>query len=804
MGDLQQGADQYAVERQKLAQVQQERTLKDQIEAALPQAFAAASAAGVPENKLALLRIRGPLKPAAVFEELTTLTNALKAPKHGATPDYNPRVWTAPDGRKYEVKPSGEIGKLLTAEEEKQLTIGAPQVWAAPDGRKYELKADGTLGKLLTAADAPEQGHQFQSLSRAQVELSPDPTIGAYARQMGEHDVLRIDTETNQVTIDRAPTEVEPEQELPDGPRYEARPLDINETMPAGAVRKVWDRNEQKVVYLNQYNVPVTEAPPTKPQQLLKTAPIPGTDKMLVTYGDQTYQIPKSPAEAVVPTTEELDSLALALTTYAPTEQGFSDAVRGSNLPLVDQRTMLTNRLSGYTAPETKDATPQTQYTSILITEASNLGLPNTVRFRVKDPSGEVYFADAARQRVALPVPEVKDPAWTYKPVLDRPDLPAGAQFATSPQGQVSIVDSNYKPLPDAEPTVETEYSDVAFPGAQGPMPEGAITMRFHNETRLVHYFDQYGSRITSAPKTKPAQGPLFLTGKEFRIAFPGLAKNRKVTDSAVFQMTYDPATGKPVNAVIPDWLREKPAEKQPTYMTRGDALVGTKTEQAFAARMGDKDFLVKGPKGKYTVEPFGLDMEKQFKNEAVLRREYNGVSKDYTGAVAAYLAVLKGAEEGTSTGDLTLIQAFQKMLDPTSVVRETEFANAQNTQGYFSKISILVDKVAKGHMLSNTARARFVESARNYMSQVRAAFQPQMEYYQTTAKYYGFRKFTIRDPFKGVVGLSDERAKIDFSGLELAITESTTVTGTSGTGSTVYRATVNDNVSEAASEKDF
>ena len=71
---------------------------------------------------------------------------------------------------------------------------------------------------------------------------------------------------------------------------------------------------------------------------------------------------------------------------------------------------------------------------------------------------------------------------------------------------------------------------------------------------------------------------------------------------------------------------------------------------------------------------------EKRPELEGKMRKEYNDQTKPYQEVKSAYGRVL--SSEDTAVGDLSLIFGYMKMLDPGSVVREGEFATAQNAAG--------------------------------------------------------------------------------------------------------------------------
>jgi len=374
-------------------------------------------------------------------------------------------------------------------------------------------------------------------------------------------------------------------------------------------------------------------------------------------------------------------------------------------------------------------------------------------------------------------IKEVKEKAG-YK-YTEPENMPEGAfLLEEDTQGKRRFVDQNYNTIQTQKEETFQETTVPLEPDEMNALGDPRVRFKTIKADGTVSYLDQYYTPVTGPPEVEEMQPetPLFMTGADLREREPALAKTLKLDDGDIFQIAYNDE-GKPTNAFKPEWTKEKPAKEQPVYMTKAQALEGNATEKAFAGRMGDQDFLLKTG-GKYTVEVM-TPKEKEvdpdvFKNESTLRKEFNQVAKNYTGAVQAYMAVLQGAQLQNSTGDLMLIQAFQKMLDPTSVVRETEFANAQNTQGVLQKLGITLEKLKAGDMLGAKARARFVDASRAYMSQVQKAFAPQRDYYLNTAKRAGISTEAIRDPFDGVQGIDPNLATINFQEIYDAVDEET------------------------------
>jgi hypothetical protein len=106
---------------------------------------------------------------------------------------------------------------------------------------------------------------------------------------------------------------------------------------------------------------------------------------------------------------------------------------------------------------------------------------------------------------------------------------------------------------------------------------------------------------------------------------------------------------------------------------------------------------------------------EKRPDAEARFRKEYNDQTKPYQEVKAAYGRVL--SSQDTAVGDLSLIFGYMKMLDPGSVVREGEFATAQNAAGVPDRIMNIYNKVATGQRLSPSQRDSFKGQANGLYS---------------------------------------------------------------------------------------
>ena len=103
-------------------------------------------------------------------------------------------------------------------------------------------------------------------------------------------------------------------------------------------------------------------------------------------------------------------------------------------------------------------------------------------------------------------------------------------------------------------------------------------------------------------------------------------------------------------------------------------------------------------------------DPKDLMKAEQALRKEYSAETADFTKTQDAFRKI--DAAEETAVGDLSLIFSFMKMLDPGSVVREGEFATAQNAAGVDQKVLNIYNNIATGERLSEAQRKSFKSQA--------------------------------------------------------------------------------------------
>lgn len=99
------------------------------------------------------------------------------------------------------------------------------------------------------------------------------------------------------------------------------------------------------------------------------------------------------------------------------------------------------------------------------------------------------------------------------------------------------------------------------------------------------------------------------------------------------------------------------------------------------------------------------------------LRGQYIGQSKQFRDMSEGYQRIQDSSKVPTPAGDLAMLFNYMKMLDPTSVVRESEFAQAAATGSYGQRMQANVQRILNGKRLTDEQRNDFLFQAKQLYS---------------------------------------------------------------------------------------
>lgn len=113
-----------------------------------------------------------------------------------------------------------------------------------------------------------------------------------------------------------------------------------------------------------------------------------------------------------------------------------------------------------------------------------------------------------------------------------------------------------------------------------------------------------------------------------------------------------------------------------------------------------------------YQAPPAPPSADAAFKNANTLRDEVNTLTKDYRTVADAYGKIKSAASANNGAGDMSMLYSYVKLLDPGSVVRESEFATAAASGSFGERMQGLVGRVLSGERLPDSLRSDFLAEA--------------------------------------------------------------------------------------------
>jgi hypothetical protein len=168
--------------------------------------------------------------------------------------------------------------------------------------------------------------------------------------------------------------------------------------------------------------------------------------------------------------------------------------------------------------------------------------------------------------------------------------------------------------------------------------------------------------------------------------------------------------------------LAELKAKNEPARFGAELGLTQAQTQQAVAAtaahaaarRASDATRAAAEEQARRISEGV-VPPEKRPEAEAKLRSEYANATKVFRDVRDSFGRVQASRDD--AVGDLSLIFGYMKMLDPGSVVREGEFATAQNAAGIPDRVRNAYNRAINGERLGEAQREAFKRQASDLFS---------------------------------------------------------------------------------------
>ena len=167
----------------------------------------------------------------------------------------------------------------------------------------------------------------------------------------------------------------------------------------------------------------------------------------------------------------------------------------------------------------------------------------------------------------------------------------------------------------------------------------------------------------------------------------------------------FDPNIHLPVSAIDQTVSDDSPSSQiAKLYNDLSRATEGSPEHEAIKKQIDNE---VK--KAEFAKDIFGAEKD--------LRSEWTKVSTPFQKVEGNHKKLKAALLKQTGVGDMSAIFMYMKMLDPGSVVRESEFSAAQQTAGVMQQVIILGKQLMKGDKLTPSQRDEFLSLAETFFN---------------------------------------------------------------------------------------
>jgi len=131
---------------------------------------------------------------------------------------------------------------------------------------------------------------------------------------------------------------------------------------------------------------------------------------------------------------------------------------------------------------------------------------------------------------------------------------------------------------------------------------------------------------------------------------------------------------------------------------------------------------------------------QKGFENTMSLKKTFNAepIYKDYNDMKSAYGQVMTSLDQGTPIGDVAGATKVMKLLDPGSVVRESELGIAMAASGRMDRLKNYFSMWQSGNKLTEQQRADFKQLSNELYAAAGQAYNQKRQEYQDYGQSFG------------------------------------------------------------------
>ena len=134
------------------------------------------------------------------------------------------------------------------------------------------------------------------------------------------------------------------------------------------------------------------------------------------------------------------------------------------------------------------------------------------------------------------------------------------------------------------------------------------------------------------------------------------------------------------------------------------------------------------------------------FSNEKALRQEFEGLPevKAYKLAYPAFAAIKDAATRDTPQADINIVYGIAKIFDPTSVVREGEYATVANSPNIPDRLKGTINYVTGGGRLTPEVKQKLIAEAAGRVAAFKAEHDKARGSYEGIAKSQGMNPASV------------------------------------------------------------
>ena len=254
--------------------------------------------------------------------------------------------------------------------------------------------------------------------------------------------------------------------------------------------------------------------------------------------------------------------------------------------------------------------------------------------------------------------------------------------------------------------------------------------------------FDESGRPIASVAAAQPSpQGPSAFAEKQAQInALSNIPVEKRTPEQ---------------QAQLNDLLNvPEPKTKEETELLKSQ----------IAKNRADANKILRESGGKPTAEQITTQGN-------TLRKEFDSLSKNFRTIRDSHGRLIASASDPSAAGDLAVIFNFMKILDPGSVVRESEFATAENAASVPTAIRNMWNKALSGERLSIN-RGDFVNQANNLLKSGQSTQNKLISRYSGLSKRFGVNPEDVITEVGNVDSSTPSRSSLNPADLRNLTTE--------------------------------